>query len=408
MSDPIASDVLRHARVLAEQIGPRMAGTSANRTAADYIAGVFARTGLAVETLPFACPGWHCTETVLELDGTPLVAAANVTSPSCDLSAPTVAAETVAELDAADIAGKIAVLYGDLTREPLIPLNCPIYNTERDQHINRTLLDGRPASVITVNPHLHSVERRIVDPDFTIPSVTVPADVGARLLHRLGAPLHLRIVAERQPSSGAHVLGLKPGPRPARIVLMAHFDTQVDSPGAWDNAGGVAALLVLAERLASRDLACGLEFIAFPDEETYSNDHVVYIRERGDQFGDILAAINLDGIAHILGHNTITAMAHSLVLQETLTAITARYPRVQWVEPWPQSNHSTFAWHGVPAIALSASVPWSGIAHQPTDTPLWLSPDLLAEAVSLVEAIVAAIHDRPLDWSRPEPGGAGE
>ena len=406
MSDPIASGALHHARVLAEQIGPRMAGTPANHSAADYIAGVFARAGLSVETLPFACPGWRCAETTLELDGTALVAAANVTSPSCDLTAPTVAAETVAELDAADITGKIVVLYGDLTREPLIPLNCPIYNTERDQHINRMLLNRRPVAVITVNPQLDNVERRIEDADFTVPSATVPADVGARLLHRLGAPVRLRIVSECQPSSSAHVLGLKPGPRPVRIALMAHFDTKVDTPGAWDNAGGAAALLSLAERLAGRNLACGLEFIAFADEETYSNDHVVYIRERGDQFGGILAAINLDGIAHILGHNTITVMAHSPALQETLTAVTAGYPRVQWVEPWPQSNHSTFAWHGVPAIALSASVPWATTAHLPTDTTLWLSPALLDEAVCLVEDIVAAIHDRPLDWSRPEPGSA--
>lgn len=406
MSDPIVTELRDHAHMLAEQIGPRMAGTAANHAAADYIAGVFARAGLAVETLPFACPGWRCAETTLELDGTALVAAANVMSPPCDLSAPTVAVETVAELDAADITGKIVVLYGDLTREPLIPLNCPIYNAERDQHINRTLLDRRPAAVITVNPHLHSVERRIEDADFTLPSATVPADVGARLLHRLGAPVHLRIAADCQPSSSAHVLGLKPGPRTVRIALMAHFDTKVDTPGAWDNAGGVAALLALAGRLAGRDLACGLEFIAFADEETYSNDHVVYIRERGDLFGGILAAINLDGIAHILGHNTITLLAHSQALHEAVTAITAQYPRVQWVEPWPQSNHSTFAWHGVPAIALSASVPWITTAHLPTDTPLWLSPELLAEAVCLTEAIIATIHDRPLDWARPAPVGA--
>ena len=92
MSDSITSDLLHHARVLAEQIGPRMAGTPANHAAAEYVAGVFARAGLSVETLPFACPDWHCAETALELDGAALVAAANVPSPPCDLSAPTVAA----------------------------------------------------------------------------------------------------------------------------------------------------------------------------------------------------------------------------------------------------------------------------------------------------------------------------
>ncbi len=406
MPTPTSTDMLHHVHVLTEQIGPRMAGTPANHVAAEYIAGIFRRAGLDVETLPFDCPGWRCDETTLELDGEPLAAAANVPSPACDVLAPTVAVGTIADLDAADITGKIAVLYGDLTREPLIPLNCPIYNTDRDQHINRALLDKQPAAVITINPHLRDVERRIEDVDFTLPSATVPADVGARLVHRAGHPAHLRIAAVTKPSSGAHVLGLRPGPHAARIALMAHFDTKVDTPGAWDNAGGVSALLGLAERLAGRDLACGLEFIAFADEETYSNDHVVYIRERGDRFGSILAAINMDGIAHILGHNTITIMAHSAALKAAIERAVAAFPRVEWVEPWPQSNHSTFAWHGVPAIALSSSVEWSMMRHQPDDTALWISPDQLAEVVDVVEAIVLAIHDRAPAWSRPAPGAA--
>ncbi len=60
-----------------------------------------------------------------------------------------------------------------------------------------------------------------------------------------------------------------------------------------------------------------------------------------------------------------------------------------------------------PAIAFSASAPWVTTRHLPTDTTLWLSPSLLAEAVYLTEAIVTAIHNRPLDWARPESGGAG-
>ncbi|MCD4687338.1 MAG: Zn-dependent exopeptidase M28 [Anaerolineae bacterium] len=408
MTDTQAHTIMRHIHTLADEIGPRHAGSLANLQAAEYVADHFRHAGLTVEELPFECPGWSCAETILTLDGAPLHAAANTISPPCDLTAPTVAAGTVADLDAANITDKIVILYGNLTAVPLIPYHCPIYNDPRDQHINRTLLERQPAAVITVHPFLHNVERRIEDPDFTIPSATVPADVGARLLHRLGDPVHLRIVSEPNPAPGAHILGIEPDQRPARIALMAHFDTKIDPPGAWDNAGGMAAVLALADRLAERDLGCGLEFIGFADEETFGYDHTVYIEQRGDQFGDIIAAINLDGIAHILGHNTITIMAHSPAFEDAVRAITGRYPRVAWVDPWPQSNHSTFAWHGVPAIALSSSTPWNTTAHLPTDTPLWINPDLLVEAVDLVADIVMRIADKALDWSRPQPEAASD
>lgn len=396
---------IQHVYTLADQIGPRYAGSPAHQQAADTITRAFRAAGLHIERLPFACPGWTCTHTHLELGGDALRAAANIVSPACDVTAPTAAVETIAELDAANLTGKIAVLYGDLTRQPLIPLNCPIYNDPRDQHINRTLLNQQPAAVITVNPHVNNFERRIEDTDFTIPSATVPAEVGAHLLHHVGESARLVIDAECVPTSSAHLLGLKPGPRAACIALMAHFDTKLDTPGAWDNASGMAALLALADRLAGIELGCGLEFIAFADEENFSQDHVVYIRERGEQFGELIAAINLDGIANILGHNTITMMAHSAAFQAEVEAVTAQFPRVEWVESWPQSNHSTFAYNGVPAIALTSSLSWNApsIYHQPADTPRWISPALLDEAVDLVAAIVKQIAGQGVEWARPTP-----
>ncbi len=412
--------LITHVRTLAEEIGPRPAGTPAHAAATAYIEGVLRRAGLEIDSLPFTCPGWTCEQTLLTLAGDALHAAANHVSPPCDVTAPMTAAGTVAELDAladsGDLTGKIVVLYGDLTRVPLIPLNCPIYNDPRDQHINRTLLEKRPAAVITVNPFLNNVERRIEDADFTIPSATVPSDVGARLLHhrsdRNEEPVHLRIVSQNRPASAHHILGFKPGPRPERIVLMAHFDTKLDTPGAWDNAGGLAALLGLAERLggdsAVRNLGCGLEFIAFADEENFSQDHVVYINERGHLFGEIIAAINMDGIAYILGQNTITITEGGPAFQTAVRDIAARYPRVEWSEPWVQSNHSTFAYNGVPAIALGSSAGWGNttVLHQPTDTPLWVSNDLLNEVVDLVADIVTHLADESPAWSRTAEASA--
>lgn len=401
--DRLTAAMMTTLHTLADEIGPRPAGTAAHTAAAELIDSAFQRAGLRVENLPFTIPGWHCEETVLTMNGTTYRAAANIVSPPCDITAPTVAAGTIADLEAGAITGKIAVLYDDLARNPLTPLNCPIYNLDRDQHINRLLLAKAPAAVIMVNPHQGNVERRIEDVDFTIPSATVPAEVGAELLHNIGTPVSLRIDAHQSDVTARHILAFKPGARPERIALMAHYDTKLDTPGAWDNGAGIAALLGLAELLALLDLDCTLEFIAFGDEENFSQDHVVYINERGGQFGSLIAAINMDGIAHILGHNTITMMAHGAPFEERVREVTVDFPRVEWVDPWPESNHSTFAFNGVPALAFSSSAEWQTTRHLPTDTPLWINPDGLREVVELIAAIVRAIADRSPEWSRPEP-----
>ena len=51
------------------------------------------------------------------------------------------------------------------------------------------------------------------------------------------------------------------------IVVGAHYDTVADSPGADDNASGVAALLELARLLAGTTLPRTVRFVAFANEE---------------------------------------------------------------------------------------------------------------------------------------------
>ena len=51
------------------------------------------------------------------------------------------------------------------------------------------------------------------------------------------------------------------------IVVGAHYDTVPQTPGADDNASGVAVLLELARLLGARPLNRGLRFVAFANEE---------------------------------------------------------------------------------------------------------------------------------------------
>ncbi len=56
-------------------------------------------------------------------------------------------------------------------------------------------------------------------------------------------------------------------PEPPCIVVGAHYDTVPGTPGADDNASGVAALLELVQQLGSERLDRTLRFVFFPNEE---------------------------------------------------------------------------------------------------------------------------------------------
>jgi len=57
------------------------------------------------------------------------------------------------------------------------------------------------------------------------------------------------------------------GTEPQIVLVGAHYDSVLGSPGANDNGSGVAALLALARRFAGKPSACTLRFVAFVNEE---------------------------------------------------------------------------------------------------------------------------------------------
>jgi acetylornithine deacetylase/succinyl-diaminopimelate desuccinylase-like protein len=56
-------------------------------------------------------------------------------------------------------------------------------------------------------------------------------------------------------------------PEPGCIVVGAHYDTVPSTPGADDNASGVAALLELVQQLGTQRLGRTVRFVFFPNEE---------------------------------------------------------------------------------------------------------------------------------------------
>jgi hypothetical protein len=95
-----------------------------------------------------------------------------------------------------------------------------------------------------------------------------------------------------------NVIGIHEGTTcPGEIYLVgAHYDSAAGSPGAWDNASGVAGVLEAARVLSQASFEATIIFIAFDGEERGRKGSRAYAQEHA--LDDIRVMICLDGIAY--------------------------------------------------------------------------------------------------------------
>jgi aminopeptidase YwaD len=342
-----------HLKALLE-FGPRPLGSNANQAAADYIRDWFLSLNYQVEEQEYSCTAFDHASANLYIDETAFPVEANAFSLPCDVRGVVLPLGSVTELQAAEITGRIVLFYGDLASQPLSPKSW-FLKSERDELIIGCLEAGRPAALLAPPAETAEYMQLTMDWELDLLAATIPLDIALTLLQQPGTPIHLTIQGERRPASARNIVARSSSKTgSSRVVLCAHFDTMINTPGASDNAAGVAVLLALAETLRSEELPYELEFVAFNGEEYLPIGDDEYIRRSGDSLDDILFALNIDGIGPAYTSSTITMMAADQAFQSQVEQISAAFPGVVWVDPWPESNHSTFAMRGVPAMAFSS------------------------------------------------------
>lgn len=217
-----------------------------------------------------------------------------------------------------------------------------------------------------------------------------------------------------------------PGARPDILVVGAHYDSVGGSPGANDNASGVAGLLGLARRFAGKPSGQTLRFVAFVNEEppyfqTEAMGSLVYARqckERGDR---IAAMISLETIGYFsdaprsqtypaaglgffypttgnfigfvantksraLLRKAVSAFKEQRKLPCEGAALPPAIPGIGWSDQW------SFWECGYPAIMVTDTAPFRyPHYHSDTDTPNKLDYDRFALVVSGMEKVIAAL-----------------
>lgn len=237
------------------------------------------------------------------------------------------------------------------------------------------------------------------------------ADIGVRVRATRGELRGSRYIAEQFRSFGYNVRIQKfevdggtsrnvvawwPESRRYGVVVGGHMDTVQTSPGANDNASGVAVVLELARLVAGKEPSRSVRFVAFGSEEYGSNGvhHVgsqVYVNRLGERGRNRLAGmVSVDMVADgrplLVGNSGIAddVVARSLYRRIRDAGIAVRYHTL-----CDCSDHGPFEHAGIPAsFAYSGPEP---NYHDSSDTVPNMKPDDLLRTGRAMRVFVNAV-----------------
>jgi Zn-dependent M28 family amino/carboxypeptidase len=209
------------------------------------------------------------------------------------------------------------------------------------------------------------------------------------------------------------------------VVIGAHYDSVIGSPGANDNASGVAVALALARRFAGRRCGRTLRFVFFANEEppffqTGEMGSLIYAGSCKQNGDNIVAMLSLETIGYytdephsqnypfpfslfypstgnFLGfvsdlssrkllHQVVASFRANCKFPSQAGAIPRFVPGITW------SDHWSFWQHGYPAVMVTDTAPFRyPHYHASDDTADRLCYDELALATSGLTSVVTEL-----------------
>ena len=186
---------------------------------------------------------------------------------------------------------KILLINKELTKEQIMPKNFVFYNPEEHKQIISLLEEKNPKAIICVTGCVEDISGGFYpfpifeDGDFDIPSVYMKNTDGEKVIKLTGQKVELAIESKRIPAKGYNIIARKKGEGKGRLVLCAHIDTKKNTPGALDNATGVAVLMALAEQLRNYKGPNDIEIVAFNGEDYYSvPGQMLYLKQNNEDY----------------------------------------------------------------------------------------------------------------------------
>lgn len=276
-----------------------------------------------------------------------------------------------------------------------------------------SLLDGRPQVAA------ENVVARLCDPPAPARHVILMAHYDSKS-QRFPMPLRMAAAAAAGAGGGllfAGAVGAASGIArlPARLVQaaglvgaaglasLASNTSGNRSPGALDNASGVALLLELARTLPALSLQrTRVTLVATGAEEEGLAGSVRFFQAHADDLGPNPCLINLDSVGAagrvaVLSAFGIPPMGRAPVLVALAQEVAGELGiplAAPFLPPGVGTDHFPAALRRIPAVTLSCLGPGLRRIHTPADCPALVTPEGLEEAGRLVLGMLARLDER--------------
>lgn len=243
------------------------------------------------------------------------------------------------------------------------------------------------------------------------PELSARREAALHLLSRAGLSHEVQ-TASAKPDTGGFALFAQPAPkaevevqniivRPVEIagpklVIGAHYDAFPGSPGANDNASGMAVLLALAQELSRSGCDKAVEVVFFDAEESGRAGSIAYLAECSSE--EVAGMVNLD----VCGYGDtlcVRCMKKTPLLRNFTDKARLRRFDGEEVCYLPDSDDKTFTKAHIPALSVAMLPRWdSAILPALKDYAngfLGIPPELREQVASM--EIMSTLHGGPRD-----------
>ena len=401
MTEPLVVAIERHLQALVTSHADRHPGRPGNTAANDYAEEVLGAHGWAVESVDFEALDCDAGPATLTIGERPFEVIAGPYTTPVEATAPLLAIDTIDALAAADLAGAIVLLHGEIAADQLFPKSFDFVEAPDHRRIYELLETGGPAAIIGATGHGGGMGGGlypyplIEDGDFDIPNAYTTDVTGAELADLAGQDATLSIKAERH-TRPARQLTAARGPTGApRALVIAHIDSKGGTPGAIDNAAGVAALLGVARLLDDYDGPFRVELLPMNGEDYYasSGEHL-FVAENEGRWEEIFGTVNMDAVGARDAGTSLSIYGLTDRGDDLVHRVVRRHPSVSIGEEWYESDHSILVGHGRPAIALTSTSfreLCATITHTGRDTLDVVDPAEVARVADFVADLVRSL-----------------
>jgi len=381
---------------LAVEIGPRPAGSEAEKEAVKYIASEFESLGLKTTIQEFDITTGRILSKRLE------VVEPHIEEIACEAMA------LMGDTGPEGVEGEL--IYLETTDEEYLSpeINGKIVITPGFKTKNLKLISKfKPLGFIRIEvypgvqpKHLWGNKERW-EKYGNFPTVRISHEDGLKLLESGAKRARLMVESDDMKVKSKNVMGELVGHmRPEETVIVGgHFDSVPDVSGASDNAGGTALVLELARVFKDKGSKRTLRFVAWGNEEMGLVGSHHYARglkkeseelkkkspEDESELDRLKLVVNLDvhgallgtNEARVLGPSDLTASVR-LLSKESGTVFDVK-------EEVYSSDGTSFSSVGIPNVSFSRRAGSDILMHSVEDTMRWLSPEALKVQGEFVE-----------------------